>query len=142
MVVYEIKKPTPTPSPTPKPIHQDLEPVAKVRPTTPVDQLLKRWRRDREQQGRTPRQSAPLTAEAEKDVRTMIGKVNDSLAQQAVPIRLVLIATDAGFLIDVYDCHDEDACRIVADLTIDLADLPLLLRNLDQEAGILIDTVS
>lgn len=133
--------PPPPPSDPPKPIRRDLEPVDKVTPASPVDRLLKRWRRSKERQNDQRRQT-PLTPDAEREVRTMIGKVNQSLTRQSVPIRLVLVAQEEGFLIDVYNCDDEQSCRTIADLLIDLDDLPVLLRNLEQEVGILVDTVS
>lgn len=141
MVVYEIKKTSPTPSEHPKPIRRDLDPVDKVNPASPVDSLLKRWRRHKERRGEQRRQE-PLTPDAERDVRAMVDKVNQRLTKQSVPIRLALVAEEEGYLIDVYNCQDEESCRTIADLLIDLEDLPVLLRNLEQEVGILVDTVS
>jgi len=143
MVVYEIKKTTPPPSEPPKQIRRDLAPVEKVTPATPVDQLLKRWRRNKGQQGRQQRRPSVLSPSAERDVRATISKVNANLARQSLPIHLVLIAAGDGYVIDVYDCQVHDnACQVIGDLIIDLDDLPILLRNLTQEAGIIIDTVS
>lgn len=141
MVVYEIKKPTPLPTKQPTPIRKDLSPVEKVVAATPVDKLLKRWRRTKERQGES-RRKEPLTKEATKAVRTLIAKTNSDFHQQSLPIRLVLTQEDDGYVIDIYDCHDEGACRIVGDLAIDLEELPVLLRNLDRESGILVDTIS
>ena len=141
MAVYEIKKPAPVPIKQPPPFRRDLSPVEKVLAATPVDQLLKRWRRTRERQGEG-RQKAPLTQEARNDVRALIARTNAGLQHQSVPIRLVLAEEGDGYVIDVYDCQDENACRIVADIVIDLAELPVLLRNLDRESGILLDTIS
>jgi len=141
MVVYEIKKPTPLPVKQPTPIRKDLSPVEKVVAATPVDKLLKRWRRTKERQGES-RRKAPLSQEAKTDVRALIARTNTDLQRQSVPIRLVLTKEDDGYVIDVYDCHDADACRIVGDLIINLDELPVLLRNLDRESGILVDTIS
>lgn len=141
MAVYEIKKPTPVPVQHPPPIRKDLAPVERVEMVTPVDKLLKRWRRPKERQGEG-RRKAPLSQEARNDVRALIARTNDGLQRQSVPIRLVLAEDGDGFVIDVYECHDHDACRIVGDIVIDLTELPLLLRNLDRESGILLDTVS
>ena len=141
MAVYEIKKPTPIPVKKPTPIRKDLSPVEKVVAATPVDKLLKRWRRTKERQGEG-RRKAPLTQEAKNDVRTLITKTNTDLQLQSLPIRLVLTEEDDGYVIDIYDCHDANACRIIGDLTINLDELPVLLRNLDRESGILVDTIS
>ncbi|MDH3392460.1 MAG: hypothetical protein OEL66_00505 [Desulfobulbaceae bacterium] len=141
MVVYEIKKPIPTPVKKPVAKRRDLWPVEKVSAATPVDELMKRWRRPRERQGEE-RRKAQLTKTAKADVRAMIAKANNDFHRQEVPIRLVLVQDEDGYVIDVYDCHDDDACRIVGDLVIDLDDLPTLLRNLERESGILLDTIS
>ncbi|MDH5297764.1 MAG: hypothetical protein OEV91_01955, partial [Desulfobulbaceae bacterium] len=95
----------------------------------------------KERQGER-RRNAPLLPDGAKEVRTMIGKANQNLEQQGVPVRLVLIREEEGYAIDVYDCQDDSACRTIGDLLIDLDDLPTLLRNLDREAGILVDIIS
>lgn len=141
MVVYEIKKPAPLPVKKPTPTRKDVSPVEKVVAATPVDKLLKRWRRTKERHGEN-RRKAPLSQEAKNDVRTLIEKTNTAFQRQSVPIRLVLTQEADGYVIDVYDCHDDGACRIVRDLVIDLDELPVLLRNLDRESGILVDTIS
>ena len=141
MVVYEIKKPTPIPAKRATPIRKDLSPVEKVVAATPVDMLLNRWRRTTERQGEERRKS-PLTPAAKNDVRSLIAKTNADFHRQGVPIRLVLSKEEDGYLIEVYDCRDDVACRIVADLVIDLEELSVLLRNLDRESGILVDTIS
>lgn len=141
MVVYEIKKPIPTPVKRPTAIRRDLPPVEKVMAAMPVDKLLERWRRPKEQHG-VERRKAPLTQAAKSDVRAMIARANNDLQRQAVPIRLVLIKEEDGYVIDVYDCLDDVVCQVVGDLVIDLDDLSILLRNLERESGILLDTIS
>ena len=141
MAVYEIKKPTPLPVKHAPPIRKDLSPVEKVTAATPVDHLLKRWRRTKTHQDEKRRKQL-LSPQARNDVRTLIAKTNHALKRQSVPIRLVLTEGKAGYAIDVYDCHDRVACRIVGDLVIDLDELPVLLRNLGRESGILLNTIS
>ncbi len=141
MVVYEIKKPTPLPTAQASPIRKDLAPVEKVMAAIPVDKLLKRWRRTKERQIEK-RQKAPLSHGAKNDIRTLIAKTNEDLQRQSLPFRLVLSQEGDGYIIDVYDCQDDDACRIVTDLAIDIHELPMILRNLDRESGILLDTIS
>jgi len=142
MVIYEIKKPVPAPVVNPAPIRKDLSPVEKVIAATPVDKLLKRWRRTEKRHGSDARQKEPLSQETKNDVRALIARTNEDLRRQSIPIRLVLAKEGDGYAIDVYDCHDADSCKIVGDLVIDIDDLPVLLRNLDQESGILLDTIS
>ena len=141
MVVYEIKKPTASPVQQPAPKRPDLTPVEKVAAATPVDRLLRRWRRPKERP-REERRRAVLSQTDTSDVRAMIARVNNDFHRHEVPVRLVLIQEEDGFVIDVYDCHDDVACRIIGDLIIDLEDLPILLRNLERESGILLDTIS
>lgn len=142
MAVYEIKKPVPVPVTQPAPIRKDLPPVQKVIAATPVDKLLHRWRRTRERHGSEERRKAPLSRQTKNDVSALIARTNEDLRRQSIPIRLVLAEEDDGYVIDVYDCHDDEVCKIVGDLVIDLEELPTLLRNLDQESGILLDTIS
>ncbi|MDH3359834.1 MAG: hypothetical protein OEL55_03100 [Desulfobulbaceae bacterium] len=125
----------------PEPRRRDLPPVEKVASVRPVDVLLRQWRRPKDQQGQERRKTS-LTQAVKSDVRSMIARANDNFHRQDVPIRLVLIKEEDGYVIDVYDCHDADVCQIVGDLLIDLDDLPTLLRNLERESGILLDTIS
>ena len=41
--------------------------------------------------------------------------------------------------LDIYDCTGLDACRIIKEETVNLAELPLLLKNLQEGAGLLVD---
>ncbi|HSR37069.1 MAG TPA: hypothetical protein VLL73_07780, partial [Desulfurivibrionaceae bacterium] len=75
-------------------------------------------------------------------VRHLVERVNLSLDDHRILLHLVLVRTDEGYVLDVYDCTGNEACTVVRDFEIAIADLPLLLRNLEEEAGLLIDTIS
>ena len=78
----------------------------------------------------------------EASVRRLVDQVNAHLEAQQILIHLVLIKDDHGYGLDLYDCSTNEQCSIIGDVVIDLNDLPVLLKNLQQEAGILLDTIS
>ncbi len=82
-----------------------------------------------------------LPDEAERDLLLLIHQVNDNLEKSHVPIHLGLVREKNGYALDIYDCTDGISCKLVKDETIHLEDLPDLLKNLQQEAGILIDRI-
>jgi hypothetical protein len=115
---------------------------------TPIDGLsqvarigafTRDWQRNREN-NRQQEQILPLPEE--NSVRRLVEQVNTHLENQGIPIHLVLIKDEHGYSLDVYDCTGNEQCAIIGDVVIDLNDLPALLKNLQQEAGILLDTIS
>jgi hypothetical protein len=109
-------------------------------PVARIGALTREWQRNKEerrQQGQTP-----LPASEESSVRRLVEQVNTHLEHQKILIHLVLIKDEHGYSLDVYDCTGNEQCAIIGDVVIDLNDLPVLLKNLQQEAGILLDTIS
>ncbi|MGV1100923.1 hypothetical protein ACUUL3_16120 [Thiovibrio sp. JS02] len=136
----EIKFPT-------RPIRRDpyrterkIDPVDGTQPVARIGAFKREWEQGREER----RQGGEETflATDELSVRRLIERVNTHLERRHILIHLVLIRDESGYAIDVYDCTGNEQCTIVGDVIIDLADLPVLLRNLEQETGILLDTVS
>lgn len=119
-----------------------VESVEGPMPIARISAFTREWRRRRgEGQARPSREKfSPADAET---ARKMLERVNTRLEEQRIPLHLLLTRNaEGGYLIDVYDCTGADRCSMMSDITIDLDDLPLLLRNLEEETGILVDTVS
>jgi hypothetical protein len=137
MPIYEIKGPVSTIRPEPGDAEQ-MPPVDVVRPVIRV-RHYEGGRR--EQEGGKRRRSDFLYAFEEKGLRRLIEHVNADLERHKIPIHLVLLAAEEGFLLEVYDCTDQRVCRAVRDQEIGAAELPALLRKLQSEAGLLVDTI-
>ncbi len=75
----------------------------------------------------------------EKELRLLIQQVNNNLKKSNIHIHIGLVKEEKGYALDIYDCTDGISCKLVKDETIHLQDLPDLLNNLQQEAGILLD---
>lgn len=130
----------------PRPIRVD--PYRKEKKVDPIDGLasvarigaFKRdWQRNR---GERRQQEQAFSSPEEASVRRLVQQVNTHLEHREIPLHLVLIKNMHGYALDLYDCTDETQCAIIGDVVIDLNDLPALLKNLQQEAGILLDTIS
>lgn len=106
-----------------------------------IGAFKREWNRRRGESHR-PSRAVPLSPDEAEAVRLLVERVNLSLDDHRVMLHLVLVRTDEGFSVEIYDCTGNEACTVVRDFEIALHDLPLLLRNLEEEAGLLIDTVS
>lgn len=101
----------------------------------PIKHIQRRWYRTH---GERP-------AEAEVDhvglaLGQLIDQVNASLLGHGVEIHIVLLRKGDGYALDIYDCTDLEVCRIINDQSVNLAELPLLLKNLQEGVGLLLDT--
>lgn len=129
----------------PRPIRIDpyrkekkVDPVDGLSPIARIGAFRRDWQRNKERRQRKELLPSP----EEASVRRLVQQVNTHLENQNILIHLVLIKGEHGYSIDVYDCTFDDQCAIIGDVAIDLDDLPELLKNLQQEAGILLDTIS
>lgn len=109
-----------------------------MNPILPVNHYTRRWEKGKnrpylEEDGENP------PDETERDLLLLIQQVNDNLKKSHVPIHLGLVREKNGYALDIYDCTDGFSCKLIKDDTIHLQDLPGLLKNLQQKAGILID---
>ena len=141
MVVYKIKNPTPPPPAKSPPRKVDLDPVDQIAALKRLGEF-KRQRRNREQGEQRQPAGGSLSPNDRKTVRGLIDQVNANLKKQGVLIHLVLVQDENGMSIDVYDCSDASVCEVVRDIVIDITELPGLLKSLEQETGILINTIS
>lgn len=139
MVVFEIRDQKPLPA-EPKPIPRQVAPTTASGRIAPIDRLLRRreWEREKES-GR--RQASPhLEALAERSIQQLVGQINDHLASRGITLRLVLVKNGEEYGLDIYDLTEENVCRAVADVRLEIRELPALLRHLQAETGILVDT--
>lgn len=117
-----------------------VEAVDGSQPVFRIGAFKREWdrRRGAAQQPRRPGMLSPEEAEA---VRQLVERVNANLDDHHILLHLVLVQTEEGVSVEVYDCTGQDACTVMRDFEIAVSDLPLLLRNLEEESGLLIDTV-
>ena len=79
---------------------------------------------------------------AERTLQLLIFQANQDFASHDIAIHLGLVKSSEGYRLDIYDCTDSHVCKLVKDNTIHIEELPKLIRNLQQEAGILLDTTA
>lgn len=141
MPVYDIKDPLPRITEPEKVKERATEPVLAVNPVTRVRTLRQQWPRRRARKYAAD-QAEPDMPLAEKSVRSLIDRVNQDMEAHGVKIHLVLKQEKEGYVLDIYDCSTENLCSIIGDIEITLEELPQLICNLQEEVGLLIDTVS
>jgi len=134
----EIRFPRP-PAPAPYRSGKKVDTVDGITPIARIGAFKRGWSRSREEERRRREEGGASPA---GDVRRLVEQVNTRLTDQNISLHLVLTGDESGYAIDVYDCTGTDRCVIIGDVIIDPADLPLLLRKLEQETGLLLDTVS
>lgn len=99
------------------------------------------WNRNREEE-RPPPKRRRLDADQEREVRRQMERANLNFENHDIQLRLLLTRTEEGYQLDLYDCTGDTVCQVVADLLVTFDDLPALLRNLEEEGGLLIDTIT
>ena len=131
----------------PRPIRIDpyrrekkVDPIDGLSPVARISAFTREWQRNREE--RRQKEQTLFSSTEETAVRRLVEQVNTHLENQKILLHLVLIKDERGYSLDVYDCTGNEQCSIIGDAVIDLNDLPVLLKNLQQEAGILLDTIS
>jgi len=83
-----------------------------------------------------------LPARAERSLQLLIIQANNDFSSHGVDIHLVLVKSREDYELDIYDCTDGHVCKLIKDDTIHIEKLPGLIRNLQQKAGILMDTTA
>lgn len=136
--VYEIRDQNPAPS-APKPRRREVLPSLPIGRVRPVDRLVLRqeWERRKEQgrrEGALPR--LPL---AEISIRQMVSQANEDLAANGLPLRLVLAKSNEDYSLDIYDCSDDEVCRLAQEVPLDLNELLTILDNIQHETGMIIN---
>jgi len=142
MVVYEIKDPAAVLTTVPKALRSDISPALGVQQLHAIGHLMARPQPGQDKGGRQHRRPVPLDQPSEREVCRLLEQINQQLERQGTMIHLVLVADDGGFAIDLYDCSDQQVCRVIHDISIGINDLPLLLARLTEKVGIMVDTLS
>ncbi|MEA3547511.1 MAG: hypothetical protein U9R66_07595 [Thermodesulfobacteriota bacterium] len=109
-------------------------------PVLPVKRYWRKWRKNKDRHHLKGVDDS-LPDGAEKTLQILVDKVNENLQKHQVPIHLGLVRVHNGYEIDIYDCSDNRVCKIIREDAVHLEDLSTLFRNLQEESGILIDTV-
>jgi len=117
-----------------------VAPIGGLATVARIGAFKREWQRNREDRRQQEQSLFPLSEETA--LRRLVEQVNAHLENQNILIHLLLIKKEHGYSIDVYECTGEEQCSLIGDVVIDLNDLPVLLKNLQQEAGILLDTIS
>ncbi|MCJ7602751.1 MAG: hypothetical protein MUO63_14795 [Desulfobulbaceae bacterium] len=80
-----------------------------------------------------------LADAAERALHHLVHQVNQNLQNADIDLHLGLVSEKRGYALDIYDCTSGFICERVKEKAIHIYDLPNMLKNLQQEAGILID---
>lgn len=109
-------------------------------PVLPINHYTKKWRKGAHRPT-IERVDDSLSDAAERALQELITQVNENLGKANVPIHIGLVREEEGYALDIYDCGSGVVCTIVREESIHINDLPAMLRNLQQEAGLLIDLI-
>lgn len=121
-------------------VKKKVAPIDGLTPVARIGTFTREWQRNREERRRQGQ--ALFLPPDETSVRHLVEQANTHLEKQKILLHLVLVKDAHGYSLDVYDCTGNEQCAIIGDVVIDLNELPALLKNLQQEAGILLDTIS
>ena len=107
-------------------------------PVLPINRYRRKWRRG-ETRPYEEEVVERLSDAAERALHRLIQQVNDNLEHGDIAIHLGLVKGERGYSLDIYDCTSGFICERFKEEEIHIRDLPIMLKNLQQEAGILID---
>jgi hypothetical protein len=111
-------------------------------PTMPINYIQKQYRHGTGTTSYLEAEDENLPEGAERSLQLLILQANNDFVSYGVDIHLGLVKSSEGYQLDIYDCTDGHVCKLVKDETIHIEKLPGLIRNLQQEAGILLDTTA
>ncbi len=100
----------------------------------PIKHIQRRWHRSTER--RTAEEDGNHVGLA---LQQLIDQVNASLKAHGVEIHIALLRKEEGYALEIYDCTSLEVCRIIKTEAVNIAELPLLLKNLQEGAGLLVD---
>ncbi|MCB2181713.1 MAG: hypothetical protein KQH63_06800 [Desulfobulbaceae bacterium] len=115
-----------------------LREISGIDPLLPINHHPNRWRKEKNRPY-LEEVEENLTDQAEKDLQLLIDRVNRNLEESHVAIHLGLVKLEKRYALDIYDCTGGQVCLLVKDDAVHISDLPKLLKNLQEQAGILID---
>lgn len=140
MTVYEIKDPKPVPSAESiKTRRRKIVPVLPAAAIKPIDSLALKneWQEEKGKESQAPKE--PASESVLRSARAVINLINTHLETLKRGIHIALKERGNSYFLDVHDCSDGKLCDKVAEMPIVIADLPILLKRLKQEAGFLVD---
>ncbi|MDZ7640454.1 MAG: hypothetical protein U5J62_00255 [Desulfurivibrio sp.] len=118
-----------------------VDEIFEIPASSRIGAFKREWHKVREKWRQPPRRRH-LNDGEKHDVQEQVRRANRNFADHGTPLRLVLTQTDDGYQLDVYDCTGDTECQLAHDIHISLDELPILLRNLEGEIGLLVDTVT
>ena len=123
---------------------RQVERIDTITPVLPVRRFKRSPDKRRKKQDRILIRGieGSLPEGVERTLHILIDKVNRNFLAHHIDIHLSLVRENHGYELNVYDCTGNRSCLLIREDEIQLDDLPNLLRNLQSQSGILIDTVS
>ncbi len=101
----------------------------------PIKHIQRRWYNSAEEE----RADVEEEDHVGMALQQLVDQVNASLESHGVEMHIALLRKEDGYALDIYDCTDLEACRIIKAKTVNISELPLLLKNLQEGAGLLVD---
>lgn len=137
---YEIRDPKPNP-PDPKPKRKEVMPPPPTYGVRAVGSLILRqeWEKRKNRLREVKETRPPLE---ERSLRQMVSQVNEDMATNGLPLHLVLAKNKEGYSLDIYDCSDDELCRLAQEVPLDLNNLLTILDNLQHETGIIVNIMA
>lgn len=111
-------------------------------PTMAINYFQKQYRHGTGTTSSLETRDEILLEGAERSLQLLIIQANNDFSSHGVDIHLGLVKSSEGYELDIYDCTDGHVCKLIKDDTIHIEKLPGLIRNLQQEAGLLLDTTA
>ena len=139
--VYEIRDPKPG-AEEPKPTRKDVMPLLSMGRVRPVDPLVLRQEWERRKEAGQQEELPPRPPLAERSIRQMVSRANEDLIANGLPLRLVLAKDQEGYSLDIYDCSDDEVCRLTQEVPLDLNELVTILDNIQHETGIIVNIMT
>ncbi|MEW6519982.1 MAG: hypothetical protein AB1461_11260 [Thermodesulfobacteriota bacterium] len=141
LAVHEIRNPNPPPG-EPAPIPTEVRPPLPAGRARPVGRAALRQAWASYQARVLEENIPPAIPPAERDLRHVLTRVNADLSANGLPLHLVFARHEGGYALNVYDCSDNELCRLTRDVPLKFEELTATLDNLQHETGIIINTSS
>ncbi len=137
MVIPEIKFQTP-PNWQSFTAPRRVQEIYGISPTVAINQFTSKAKPES-----TPRKhKSPQQTKLHRALAIMVDQANNNLLFQGVDIHLSLTESSNGFILDIYDCTSNKLCAMIGERQVSLTDLPAMLKNLQEQAGLLFDRQS
>lgn len=101
----------------------------------PIKHIQRRWYKSADQE----RPEMEKVDHVGMALHHLVDQVNGSLDAHGVEMHISLLRKEDGYALEIYDCTDLEACRLIKAEAVNIAELPLLLKNLQEGVGLLVD---